>query len=167
MLRARLLVETTEFLVAGSSHAGLALLPGPAGVLGVPRLVALLHPLQRLFGVGRGRVRTKDVPGGAHVRVRLDSVVSRAPVVLLTTSAVAHGITVHRESTKRYRFAQKAAISSTVDPTTRQMGGKRGPGVENHSAPHRPSPERAGTSLFTVRADDDHASHLLVGCGLL
>jgi hypothetical protein len=31
---------------------------------------------------------------------------------------------VHRESAKRYRFAQKAAISSTVDPIDRRMGGK-------------------------------------------
>lgn len=44
--------ETTEFLDADPRHVGLPLLPGPAGVLGFPRLVTLLHQLQRVLGVG-------------------------------------------------------------------------------------------------------------------
>ncbi|EEP71023.1 hypothetical protein MCAG_01350 [Micromonospora sp. ATCC 39149] len=87
----------------------LSVLPGPTGVLGVPRVVALPHLLQGVLRVGGRGVRPEHVPRRADVGLGLDPVVSRAPVVVPTTSAVAHGITVHRTPPGRHRFRQTVA----------------------------------------------------------
>jgi hypothetical protein len=98
--------STTGSLDAGLCRAGLALLPGPAGVLGLPCLVALLHLLQRTGGVGGGGIRAEEVLGGTRVVAVLDPVVAHTPVEARTTSAVAHGITVPGNPTSRHRFRQ-------------------------------------------------------------
>ncbi|MEV6693973.1 hypothetical protein AB0M35_21130 [Micromonospora sp. NPDC051196] len=82
-------------LDVGGVPRRLLLLPGPAGVLGLPRVVTLPHLLQGVLRVGGRGVRSENVPGRTHVGLGLDSMVSRTPVVA-PTSAVAHGITVHR-----------------------------------------------------------------------
>ncbi|MEK8109895.1 hypothetical protein NKG94_46585 [Micromonospora sp. M12] len=69
----------------------LFVLPDPTSVLGIPRLVALLHSLQGVLRVGRRVVRAENVLRRTHVGVRLDPVMPGAPVELPTTFAVAHG----------------------------------------------------------------------------
>ncbi|MFI6228470.1 hypothetical protein ACIBCR_14305 [Micromonospora echinospora] len=80
-----------------------SVLPGPAGVLGLPRLVPLLHSLQGVLGVGCRRIRTEDELGRALVGLGLDPMVSQAPVVA-SASAVTHDITVHPGATGRHRI---------------------------------------------------------------
>ncbi|WP_285786874.1 hypothetical protein [Micromonospora sp. NBRC 101691] len=80
-----------------------SVLPGPAGVLGLPRLVPLLHPLQGVLGVGCRRIRTEHELGRALVGLGLDPMVSQAPVVA-SASAVTHDITVHPGATGRHRI---------------------------------------------------------------
>ncbi|WP_157748958.1 hypothetical protein [Micromonospora echinospora] len=80
-----------------------SVLPGPTGVLGLPRLVPLLHPLQGVLGVGCRRIRTEHELGRALVGLGLDPMVSQAPVVA-SASAVTHDITVHPGVTGRHRI---------------------------------------------------------------
>ncbi|MEV0326242.1 hypothetical protein AB0H63_07280 [Micromonospora echinospora] len=80
-----------------------SVLPGPASVLGLPRLVPLLHPLQGVLGVGCRRIRTEHELGRALVGLGLDPMVSQAPVVA-SASAVTHDITVHPGVTGRHRI---------------------------------------------------------------
>ncbi|WP_416903068.1 hypothetical protein [Micromonospora echinospora] len=80
-----------------------SVLPGPAGVLGLPRLVPLLHPIQGVLGVGCRRIRTEHELGRALVGLGLDPMVSQAPVVA-SASAVTHDITVHPGATGRHRI---------------------------------------------------------------
>ncbi|MDG4765089.1 hypothetical protein O7632_13430 [Solwaraspora sp. WMMD406] len=94
---------------------GLALLPGPAGVFGLPLLVTFRHPLQRLLSFGLRGVGTEPVLGGAQIRPGLHALMTETPEVLATRSAVAHENTVHRKTPKRYRFAQKPTNISTID----------------------------------------------------
>gem|GEM_PF-1998818 len=90
-------------------RTGLALLPGPAGVLGLPLLIALRHPLQRLLSFGLRGVGTEPVLGGTQVRPGLHALMTKTPEVLATRSAVAHENTVHGKTAKRHRFAQNVA----------------------------------------------------------
>ncbi|SCE68298.1 hypothetical protein GA0070558_102324 [Micromonospora haikouensis] len=118
----------------------LSVLPGPTGVLGVPRVVALPHLLQGVLRVGRRGVRPEHVPRRADVGLGLDPVVSRAPVVVPTTSAVAHGITVHRAPPGRHRFRQIVADvfhSRRADRPPGRNGGTRRPGVRAAAGPRR------------------------------
>ncbi|MFI6820736.1 hypothetical protein ACIBJE_07250 [Micromonospora sp. NPDC050187] len=78
-------------------------LPGPAGVLGLPRLVPFLHPLQGALGFGGRRIRTEHELGRALVGPGLDPMVPQAPVVA-SVSAVTHDITVHPGATGRHRI---------------------------------------------------------------
>ncbi|XTZ18281.1 hypothetical protein ACQSSU_13380 [Micromonospora echinospora] len=80
-----------------------SVLPGPAGVLDLPRLVPLLHPLQGVLGVGCRRIRTEHELGRALVGLGLDPMVPQAPVVA-SASAVTHDITVHPGVTGRHRI---------------------------------------------------------------
>ncbi|MFE0591895.1 hypothetical protein [Micromonospora echinospora] len=80
-----------------------SVLPRPAGVLGLPRLVPLLHPLQGVLGVGCRRIRAEHELGRALVGLGLDPMVSQAPVVA-SASAVTHDITVHPGVTGRHRI---------------------------------------------------------------
>jgi hypothetical protein len=87
--------------------AGLAFLPGPAGVLGIPRRIALLDRLECPLCVVSAAVGTEPILGRTHVIPSLDAVVAEAPEVgAPTRPTVVHENTVHPESTKRYRFGQ-------------------------------------------------------------
>jgi hypothetical protein len=88
--------------------AGLACLPCPAGVLCLPRRIALLDCFESSRRVVGGGVRTEPELRGTNVVPGLDRLVTEAPEVVATARpTVVHEITVHLKSTKRYRFGQK------------------------------------------------------------
>ena len=89
-------------------RAGLAFLPCPAGVLGIPRRIALLDGLECPRCVVSGGVGTEPVLRGTHVVPGLDPVVPETPEIAAPARpTVVHEITVHLKPTKRYRFGQK------------------------------------------------------------
>src|ERR1051325_6894149 len=101
-MRARLRVETTGSGLGHRGRAGLADLPGPAGILGVPRRIALLDGFEGVRGVIGGGVRTEPVLGWTDIVPGLDPVVAEAPEVAAAGPTVVHAITVHLKPTMRY-----------------------------------------------------------------
>jgi hypothetical protein len=95
--------------VRGSSRQGSRsrLIAVPAGVVLVPRGVALIHLVQCPLRLRSGGIWSKSIAFSTHVVAGLNAVVPQAPVVPTARSAVAHDITVHRKPLRRYRFARK------------------------------------------------------------
>src|SRR3954471_9390006 len=80
--------------------AGLAFLPCPAGILGIPRRIALLDRFECPRCVVSGGVGTEPVLGRTHVVPGLDPVVAEAPEVATPARpTVVHEITVHLKPT--------------------------------------------------------------------
>ncbi|MEH1127495.1 hypothetical protein [Micromonospora sp. CPCC 206061] len=105
---------------AAAVDAESVLFPGPASIFGFPALIALAYTFQPALGFFRRRVRAQLVLARARVRVVLDAVMAQAPVVPATTPAVAHEITVHRETNKRHLFSRKNGTASTIDRAGRE-----------------------------------------------
>src|SRR6266498_4643472 len=95
-----------------SCGAGLAFLPRPAGILGVPLRIAPLDRLECPRGVVSGGVGTEPVLRGTHVVAGLDGVVAEAPEIAAPAGpTIAHATTVHLMSAMRHRFTQRALVS--------------------------------------------------------
>jgi hypothetical protein len=96
----------------------------PSGILGLPGLVALVHPVQSPLRLGSRAVGSEPVAPWAQSVGGLYPTVRKAPVILAGTTAT-HAITVHPKRTMRYRFAQKLLRRSTIDPLERSAPNSR------------------------------------------
>ncbi|WP_157441068.1 hypothetical protein [Actinoplanes awajinensis] len=88
---------------------GLAFLPSPSGVLGIPVGIALLDCLEGPRRFVSGGERPEPILSGTYVVADLDPVVSEAPEVARAGEpTVVHSITLQLKTTMRYRFGQNA-----------------------------------------------------------
>ncbi|WP_203823955.1 hypothetical protein [Actinoplanes palleronii] len=103
-------VGTGEIEVRTSGRDdGLAFLPSPSGVLGIPVGIALLDCLECPRRFVSGGERPEPILSGTYVVADLDPVVSEAPEVARPGEpTVVHSITLQLKTTMRYRFGQNA-----------------------------------------------------------